>query len=494
MKNIKFKNTITSITTDLQNGNKTALEVVEESFKAVDESADLNIFLYTNKEAALKKANELDALSPEEKLKKPLLGVPLVLKDNIVTRGIPTTCASQILKDWKPPYNATVVDRLNEAGAVLIGKANLDEFAMGSSTENSSFGMTKNPWDETKVPGGSSGGSAVAVAAGVSPLALGSDTGGSIRQPGSFCGVVGFKPSYGRISRYGLIAFGSSLDQIGPFTNTVEDTAIAFSVMAGKDPYDSTSSNLSVPSIEEIRSTLGNTDLSGKKIGIIKELQGEGYDEEVLASIDYAKEVIEAANGEVVEISIPNIKHCLSVYYILSSSEASSNLSRFDGVRYGHRSKDPEADIVDKMNELTRYEGFGEEVKRRIIIGTYALSTGHYDEMYGQAQRVRRMIYEEMKESFKDCAALLCPTSPILPFTAGEKTDDPLAMYLSDVCTFPANLAGMPGISVPVKLSKSGLPIGMQLIANNFDELNLFQVANALEEGSGFLELRRDND
>ncbi len=407
-----------------------------------------------------------------------MAGVPIVLKDNLCTRGVPTTCSSKILEGWRPPYTATVVERVLAAGAVPVAKTNLDEFAMGSSTENSAFGPTRNPRDPSRVPGGSSGGSAAAVAAGYAPLGLGSDTGGSIRQPASLCGVVGVKPTYGLVSRYGLIAFASSLDQIGPFATTVADAALLLDTIAGHDPLDSTS----IPSPYEPVGPAVERGVDGLRIAIVDELvEGEGFQPEVLAAVDDAARALEKAGATVDRVSVPSARYGLSAYYVIAPAEASSNLARYDGVRYGLR---VDGDDVAAMNARTRDAGFGPEVKRRIMLGTYALSAGYYDAFYGQAQRVRTLIIRDFASAYEQYDALLSPTSPTVAFELGAKSADPLAMYLSDVCTIPTNLAGHAAISVPYGAGEGGLPVGVQVLAPALGEPVMFRVARVLEESA----------
>jgi aspartyl-tRNA(Asn)/glutamyl-tRNA(Gln) amidotransferase subunit A len=406
----------------------------------------------------------------------PLTGIPVIIKDVICTKGVRTTCSSRMLENFVPPYDATVMDKLNAAGAVMLGKANMDEFAMGSSTENSAFFTTKNPWDTTRVPGGSSGGSAVAVAAGEAICSLGSDTGGSIRQPAGFCSVVGMKPTYGRVSRYGLVAFASSLDQIGPFTRDVEDAAILLGAIAGHDPRDSTSVPVDVP---DYAAAL-EPDLKGLKLGVPKEYYVEGMQPAVSAAMKKALDTLESLGATLEEVSLPSTPCALAVYYIIAPSEASANLARYDGVTYGF-SYDGDS-MWDSM-EKTREHGFGPEVKRRIMLGTYALSAGYYDAWYVKAQKVRTLIRREFDAAFEKYDALITPTSPTVPFKIGERTDDPLSMYLSDICTLPVNIAGLPGISVPAGFD-GGLPIGLQVIAKPFDESTMLRVAYAYEQAT----------
>lgn len=415
---------------------------------------------------------------PVSKSSGELSGIPVLIKDNICVSGEETTCASKILKGFKPPYDATVVRKLKAAGSVLIGKANMDEFAFGSSCETSCYGPTKNPWDLARIPGGSSGGSAAAVAADETILALGSDTGGSIRQPASLCGVVGLKPTYGRVSRYGLIAFASSLDQIGPITKDVEDAALLLGVIAGHDEMDSTSVKVSVPDYK--RSLV--KDVKGLRLGVPKEYFIEGLDKEVSASVRKAIDILKDLGARVIEISLPHTQYAVSTYYIVAPAEASSNLARFDGVGYGFRAKDP-SDMID-MYVKTRSEGFGDEAKRRILLGTYCLSTGYYDAYYLKAQKVRTRIKEDFDNAFKLCDLIVTPTSPTPAFKIGEKASDPLGMYLSDVYTIPANLAGLPAISVPCGFSKEELPIGLQMLAKPFDEETIFRAAYSFEQAT----------
>ncbi len=404
----------------------------------------------------------------------PLAGVPIAIKDNMCTRGIPTTCSSRILEGWRPPYDATVVSRLREAGAVIIGKTNLDEFAMGSSTENSAFGPTRNPHDVTRVPGGSSGGSAAAVAAEYCPVALGSETGGSVRQPAALCGVVGVKPTYGAVSRYGLVAFASSLDQIGPFGRTVDDAARVLEVIWEHDPRDSTSIPGARPSLWT------GDDVSGLRIGVIEEMMaGDGLEQAVRDAVNACADRLADAGAKVATVSLPSTQYGISAYYLIAPAEASSNLARYDGVRYGLR---VDGEDVADMNARTRDAGFGAEVKRRIMLGTYALSAGYYDAYYGQAQRVRTLIVRDFDRAYERFDVLLSPTSPTVAFELGAKVADPLAMYLCDVCTVPVNLSGQCAISVPFGADASGLPIGVQVLAPALGEPVMFQVARAIEQ------------
>ncbi len=438
---------------------------------------ELNAFLRIDRENALKRAAELDSTGDTTGA-LPLKGFPIAVKDNICTSDSQTSCGSLILGHYKPQYNATVVEKLNNAGAVIIGKTNLDEFAMGSSNENSAFGVVKNPWDLTRVPGGSSGGSAAAVAAGIVPAALGSDTGGSIRQPASLCGIFGIKPTYGRVSRYGLVAFGSSLDQIGVFAKTAKNVAAVLQTISGRDPLDATSAGVPVP---DYTAALEH-DIKGKKIGIPRALFGEGLDDEVRNVVETAIDNYRSIGAEIVDVELPHAKYGIAVYYIIATAEASSNLARFDGVRYGFRAEN--AHELRTMYKKTREEGFGPEVKRRIMLGTYVLSSGYYDAYYAKAQKVRALLRVDYAKAFSKCDTILMPTSPTTAFKIGEKSDDPLAMYLNDIYTVSANLAGVPGISVPCGISggsNGGLPIGMQLIGDFWSESTLLNLSAAYE-------------
>jgi aspartyl-tRNA(Asn)/glutamyl-tRNA(Gln) amidotransferase subunit A len=428
-------------------------------------------------ELALQQAQKADQLIADGKIST-LTGIPAIIKDNMCTRGIKTTCSSKMLESFVPPYNATVIDKLNDAGMVMLGKSNMDEFAMGSSTENSAFFTTHNPWDLERVPGGSSGGSAASVAAGEAVFALGSDTGGSIRQPAGFCSVTGLKPTYGRVSRYGLVAFASSLDQIGPLTQDVEDCALVMNCISGYDDKDSTSVPCEVP--DYTRSL--KTDLKNLRIGVPKEYFVEGMQPEVKSSIDTAIQKVQELGAEIIwDVSLPHTSYALAVYYILAPSEASANLARYDGVKYGFSFKDSK-NMWDAM-EKTRQFGFGPEVKRRIMLGTYALSSGYYDAYYLKAQKVRTLIRQEFDRVFEKCDALITPTSPTVPFKIGEKTSDPVQMYLSDVCTLPINIAGVPAVSIPAGFA-NGLPVGMQIIGKPFSEETLFKIGYAYQSST----------
>ena len=456
----------------------TAVEVVTALFDRIKEvEPKVQAYITLCEEKALERAKEVDEKISAGKPVGRLAGVPIAIKDNICTDGILTTCASKMLGDFVPPYDATVIKKLLKEDAIIIGKTNMDEFAMGSSTENSSFKTTKNPWDLTRVPGGSSGGSAAVVAAGLSPISLGSDTGGSIRQPAAFCGVVGFKPTYGIVSRFGLIAFGSSLDQIGPFSKSVTDAALTLEVIQGEDSLDSTSYKGEIKG--DYLSTLADG-VKGMKIGVPKEFFQSSLDEEISNSIKQSIQVLKDLGAEVSEMSLPITEEGLSAYYIISSAEASSNLARFDGVRYGYRPE--EFSNIDDLMVKSRTEAFGKEVKRRIMLGTYALSSGYYDAYYNRAQKLKKKIKEEFKKAFDEYDVILSPTTPTVAFKCGEKSEDPLSMYLADIYTVNANLAGIPAISIPCALSKEGLPIGLQILGPHFGEEKILKAAYALEQ------------
>ncbi len=471
-------------------GKATATEVVRAILDRVEKVENkLNSYV-TLMEEVLGKAKEVDELLRAEKPISALMGIPMAIKDNICFKGATTTCSSKILEGFKPPYNATVVEKLMEEGVILIGKTNMDEFAMGSSTETSYNGATRNPWDLDTIPGGSSGGSASAVSSGEATLALGSDTGGSIRQPASFCGVVGMKPTYGRVSRYGLVAFASSLDQIGPITKDVRDCALLMNCICGYDERDSTSAKLEVPDFTKSL----KEDIKGLRIGLPKEYFGEGIDPEVERAVENAVKTLEGLGAIFEEVSLPHTEYGIATYYLIAPSEASSNLARYDGVRYGYRAGirgkgDKNTDIIG-MYERTRSEGFGDEVKRRIMLGTYVLSAGYYDAYYLKALKVRTLIKRDFDEAFKRFDCLITPTSPTPAFRIGEKIDDPLKMYLSDIFTISANLAGIPGISIPCGFSKEGLPIGLQILGKPFDEETILRVAYTFEQSTDY-HLRR---
>ncbi|CCH67314.1 Aspartyl-tRNA(Asn) amidotransferase subunit A [Richelia intracellularis HH01] len=473
---------ILELHTQLVNKERSAVEITRETLEKIQSlEPKLHSFLCITEEKALKQAQLVDARIAAGEQISLLAGIPIGIKDNICTKGITTTCASRILENFVPPYESTVTQKLFDAGAVMIGKANMDEFAMGSSCETSAYQVTANPWDISRVPGGSSGGSASAVAADECVVSLGSDTGGSIRLPASFCGVVGIKPTYGLVSRYGLVAYASSLDQIGLFSRSVEDAAISLSVIAGHDPKDSTSLSICIPNYTA--NLIPDFKPKGKiKIGIIKETIGEGLDYFVNQAFLKAIDQLQALGAEIRIISCPHFCYGLPSYYIIAPSEASANLARYDGVKYGYRNEN--GDDLVSMYAKTRSSGFGTEVKRRIIIGTYALSTGYYDAYYLKAQKVRTLIQKDFENAFTQVDVLACPTSPVTAFKSGEKNADPLSMYLTDLMTIPVNLAGLPGISIPCGFDNKNLPIGLQLISNALREDLLFQVAYAYEQST----------
>ena len=459
---------------------RSAVEITTEALERLQTlEPQLHSFLCITADQALATAKEVDSKIAAGEVIGLLAGIPTGIKDNLCTRGIPTTCASRILENFIPPYESTVTAKLQAAGAVMVGKTNLDEFAMGSSTENSGYQVTANPWDTSRVPGGSSGGSAAAVAAGECTIALGSDTGGSIRQPASFCGVVGLKPTYGLVSRFGLVAYASSLDQIGPFARSVEDAAILLGAIAGYDPKDSTSLNIPIPDYTQFL----KPELKGLKVGIIQETFGEGLDGAVAAAVEAAIAQLKDLGAQVQEIACPRFRYGLPTYYIIAPSEASANLARYDAVKYGVRE---ETDTLLEMYQKTRAKGFGAEVKRRIMLGTYALSAGYYDAYYLKAQKVRTLIKQDFDRAFEKVDVLICPTAPTTAFKAGEKVDDPLSMYLSDLMTIPVNLAGLPGMSIPCGFDAQGLPIGLQLISNVLREDLLFQMSYAYEQATNW--------
>jgi aspartyl-tRNA(Asn)/glutamyl-tRNA(Gln) amidotransferase subunit A len=475
--------TLTEASEKLARKEFSALELTRAVLKRIETlEPKVHAFISVDAEGALQAAEAADQRRARGETGG-LLGIPLSLKDNLSTRGLRTTCASKMLETYVPPFDATVVARLREAGAVLVGKTNLDEFAMGSSTENSAFGPTRNPWDLERVPGGSSGGSAAAVAAGFGFGALGSDTGGSIRQPAALCGVVGLKPTYGRVSRYGLVAFASSLDQIGPLARTVADAACLSQVVDGHDPLDSTSAAEAVP---DYSAALGRG-VAGLRVGLPREYFVEGIDPEVKTAVEAAVKVLEGRGATVKPIRLPNTEHCLSVYYLLATAEASSNLARFDGVRYGLRV--PAESLVPQYMR-TRAAGFGPEVKRRIMLGTYALSSGYYDAYYKKAQQVRTLICRDFADAFKEVDLIATPTSPSAAFKLGEKAGDPMTMYLSDIFTISVNLAGLPALSLPCGFTGAGLPIGLQLIGPAFSEDRLFAAGHAYETATDWKERR----
>ncbi len=468
--------TAVEIARDVRAGTRRARDVLEEHLARVDErEAEVHAFNLVLTDEARNAADAIDAAVAAGADPGPLAGVPVAVKDNLCTRGVPTTCGSRILDGWCPPYTATVLERISAAGGVVVGKTNCDEFAMGSSTENSAFGPTRNPHDVRRVPGGSSGGSAAAVVAGFAAVGLGSDTGGSIRQPASLCGVVGVKPTYGRVSRSGLVAFASSLDQVGPFASTVADAALVLDVIAGPDPLDSTSVAETPPSTTDALSA----GVEGLRVGVVEELTDtDGVQPEVRAAVESAAAALAHAGAKVERVSTPSARYGISAYYLIAPAEASSNLARYDGVRYGLR---VDAEDVATMNARTRAAGFGEEVKRRIMLGTYALSAGYYDAYYRKAQRVRTLIIRDFARVYESCDVLVAPTSPTVAFPLGARTDDPLAMYLSDVCTVPSSLAGHASMSVPFGTGEAGLPVGVQVLAPALAEPIMFRAAAALE-------------
>ncbi|MDY7031369.1 MAG: Asp-tRNA(Asn)/Glu-tRNA(Gln) amidotransferase subunit GatA [Thermodesulfobacteriota bacterium] len=464
----------------LRKNEISSLDITKSVFKRIDQvEGQIGSFITLMKENAIECAEKSDSRIINGKIGR-LTGIPLVIKDNMCMKGIKTTCGSKILKEYIPPYDATVIKMLKEEQPVFVGKTNMDEFAMGSSTETSYFGITKNPWDVSRIPGGSSGGSASAVTADECIAALGSDTGGSIRQPAAFCGAVGLKPTYGRVSRFGLVAFASSLDQIGPITKDVRDCAILMNVIAGYDEMDSTSADMKVQNYEEVMD--GN--IQGIKAGIPEEYFSEGIDSDVESSVCAAIKKLEKLGVVCKKVSLPHTEYAVAAYYLVAPAEASSNLARYDGVKYGYRA--PEAAGLMDMYVNTRSEGFGQEVKRRIMLGTYALSAGYYDAYYKKASQVRTLIKCDFDEVFKECDVIITPTVPTPAFEIGEKREDPLKMYLLDIYTIPANLAGIPGISIPCGFSKKGLPIGLQLLGRHFDEATLLKVAHSFEQNTDY--------
>lgn len=472
------KFTITALRSALDSGEMSATELTKECLQRIDSASALNAFIEINSDLALKQAADADKLLAGG-TRSPLLGIPVAIKDNMVLKDTACTCGSQILKNFVSPYTATAVERMRAQGAVIVGKTNMDEFAMGSSNENSSFGPVKNPWDLERVPGGSSGGSTASVTARLVPAALGSDTGGSIRQPASLCGIVGMKPTYGRVSRYGLVAYASSLDQIGPLTTNVRDAAQMLEAISGHDPFDSTSVE---ESVTNYAAAIGR-DVKGLRVGMPKEYFISGLQREVADAVKRAASHLESLGMKLVEISLPHTDAAIATYYVLAPAEASSNLARFDGVRYGHRA--PGKHDLLELYGLSRSQGFGPEVKRRIMIGTYVLSAGYYDAYYRRAQKVRTLIAQDFNHAFNGkCDVILSPTSPTTAFKINEKSSDPLQMYLSDIYTIPVNLAGLPSISIPCGVDSSNLPIGLQLTARPWGEETLFQVAGAFEQST----------
>jgi len=471
--------TIDSTRTAIAEKKISAVQLVEQHYKKIDsEDGEIHAWPTLIRDRALEQARRIDDLAAKGSALPPLAGVPLGIKDVMVTRGVRTTAASKILENYIPPYDCTAVARLEATGAIILGKLNCDEFAMGSSNENSAFGPVRNPRDKSRVPGGSSGGSAAAVAANMAVATLGSDTGGSIRQPASFCGVVGLMPTYGRVSRYGLIAFASSLDHIGPLARTVRDAAVLLRVIAGHDPLDSTSANVPVPDYEQELAK----PIRGLRLGVPSEYFGEGLDGEVRAAIEESLKRLADTGAEIVPISLPHTSYAIPTYYVIATAEASSNLARYDGVRYGYRS--PRSKTLAEMYRNTRAEGFGAEVKRRIMLGTYALSAGYYDAYYLKAQKVRTLIASDFEQAFQKVDAIVTPTTPTAAFKLAEKTGDPVSMYLADIYTVTGNLAGVPGISVPCGRTRSGLPIGLQVLGRHFDEATILRVAQAVEDST----------
>ena len=462
---------------EINSKNASVKELVNEFFLKIDsKDSEINSYICTTKDNALTQAENIDKLIEDEKILPPLAGIPIAIKDNICTKGVITSCASKMLKNFVAPYESTASSKLWSSGGICLGKTNLDEFAMGSSTETSVFGVTSNPWDINRVPGGSSGGSAASVAAGLCSAAIGSDTGGSIRQPASFCGVVGLKPTYGRVSRWGLVAFASSLDQIGPITNTVSDAAEILYSISGKDPLDSTCLDIPVPNyLRDLNKSIKNL-----KIGIIKEcFEHPGLNPEVKNSVLSGVERFKTLGAEIIDVECPRFNDGIATYYVIAPSEASANLARYDGVKYGYRSND-DSNLLD-MTSKSRAEGFGDEVQRRILIGTYALSAGYSDAYYKKAQKVRTLIRKDFDNAFKKVDILLTPTCPTTAFLKGDFANDPLSMYLSDLLTVPANLAGLPAISIPCGFDTKGLPIGLQLIGNLLEEDRILNAANIFE-------------
>ena len=464
----------------LAKGETTSVELTQahlDRVAAVD--GQVKAFLHVDTEGALAQAKNVDARRAKGEKLSPIAGIPLALKDVLAQKGVPTTAGSKILQGWHPPYDSTVVSKLKSAGVVIMGKTNMDEFAMGSSTENSGYGPTFNPWDLTRTPGGSSGGSAAAVSSFEAPLAIGSDTGGSIRQPAALTGIVGVRPTYGAVSRFGLIAYSSSLDQAGPFGRTVLDTALLHEVMAGHDPKDATSINAPVPAVV---AAAKSGDVKGMKIGVIKQLQGEGYQKGVQTRFDESLQVLASLGAEIVEVDCPSFEYALAAYYLIAPSECSSNLARFDAMRYGLRTGDVDGASAEAVMSATRNAGFGREVKRRIILGTYALSSGYYDAYYGSAQKIRTLIIQDYAKAFAQADVLVSPTAPTTAYKIGEKVDDPMAMYLGDVATIPVNLAGICGMSLPAGLAdEDNLPVGFQIMAPAMQDQRLYQTGAALE-------------
>jgi len=475
-----IRNSAAEMAAKLNTGEITSVELTQlhlDRIASVD--TEVHAFLYVNNEGALAQAAEVDAKRAAGEKMSPLAGVPLALKDVMTQKGVPTTCGSKILEGWRPPYDSTVVTNLKKNGIVILGKTNMDEFAMGSSTENSAYGPTHNPWDLSRIPGGSGGGSSAALAAFEAPLAIGTDTGGSIRQPAAVTGTVGVKPTYGGVSRFGLVAFSSSLDQAGPCARTVLDAALLHEAIAGHDPKDSTSINAPVP---QVVAAAKSGDVKGMKIGVVKELNGDGYQSGVRSRFEESLELLAAAGAEIVEVSAPNFEYALAAYYLIAPSECSSNLARFDAMRYGLRVGDVDGASAESVMNLTREVGFGREVKRRIILGTYALSSGYYDAYYGSAQKVRTLITQDFNNAFEKCDVMVSPTCPTTAFKIGEKSNDPIAMYLNDIATIPVNMAGIGGMSLPAGLApEDGLPVGFQIMAPAMQDDRMYLVGAALE-------------
>ncbi len=475
-----IRNSAAEMAAKLNSGEITSVELTRlhlDRIASVD--TEVHAFLYVNNEGALAQAAEVDAKRAAGEKMSPLAGVPLALKDVMTQKGVPTTCGSKILEGWRPPYDSTVVTNLKKNGIVILGKTNMDEFAMGSSTENSAYGPTHNPWDLSRIPGGSGGGSSAALAAFEAPLAIGTDTGGSIRQPAAVTGTVGVKPTYGGVSRFGLVAFSSSLDQAGPCARTVLDAALLHEAIAGHDPKDSTSINAPVP---QVVAAAKSGDVKGMKIGVVKELNGDGYQSGVRSRFEESLELLAAAGAEIVEVSAPNFEYALAAYYLIAPSECSSNLARFDAMRYGLRVGDVDGASAESVMNLTREVGFGREVKRRIILGTYALSSGYYDAYYGSAQKVRTLITQDFNNAFEKCDVMVSPTCPTTAFKIGEKSNDPIAMYLNDIATIPVNMAGIGGMSLPAGLApEDGLPVGFQIMAPAMQDDRMYLVGAALE-------------
>ena len=473
--------TVSEIARKIKEKEITIKEVLDSVYNRIENVEEkVSAYVTLTKEQAYNRATNLQERLDNGEDIGIMGGVPIAIKDNICTNGIKTTCSSKMLENFVPFYDATVIEKLENAGAIIIGKTNMDEFAMGSSTENSAIKKTKNPWDLERVPGGSSGGSAAAVACDIAPCALGTDTGGSIRQPASFCNVVGLKPTYGLVSRYGIVAYASSLDQVGPLTKSVEDAAILLNVIAGKDEKDTTSAD--IPKKDYLKSI--KDDIKGKKIGVPTEFISDGINPDVKKAYEENLNTLKELGAEIIEIKLDYAKYSLPTYYIIATAEASSNLGRYDGIRYGHRAKDFSS--LDELYVKSRTEGFGDEVKRRIMLGTYVLSSGYYDAYYKRGQKVRTLIIDDFRKAFEKCDVIAIPTTPNTSFKFGEKTSNPLEMYLEDIYTVPVNIAGLPGISVPGGFDKNGMPIGMQFISKAFDEENLLQVAYTFEKNTGF--------